>query len=72
MHGSSSVYNCFCLFASLFTFTLIQMGFCEKRDLEDEQLIQICQARVLSIKRVLTANSDIFKTKENGIKTPQY
>jgi hypothetical protein len=34
----------------------------------DQQLFQICQDRLFSIKRILTTNSYIIKTKMNGIK----
>jgi hypothetical protein len=35
----------------------------------EEQLLQICQDQVCSIKRILTTNTYIIKTRKNGLKS---
>ena len=53
---------------SLYFIGLANDGLIVWNEKTDQQLVQVCKDRVFSIKRILTTNSYIIKTMENGLK----
>ena len=53
---------------SLYLVGFIDDGLIVWDEKKDQQVVQICPDHVISIKRILSTNSYIIKTKQNGLK----